>query len=141
MGWENNTDAVVKKAQRRLYFQRQLKKFELTREILVLFYRSANESTFIFSKYVWFGGISQCQRSWLDRVVKIVGSELIPLTAVYNDISKQVLAILSQTKLTPVIICSDYYCQANVLEASARKHIALEIVFTPCHSSLIRNTM
>ena len=49
LGWENNTDAVVKKAQQRLYFLRQLKKFGLRREILVQFYRSALESILAFS--------------------------------------------------------------------------------------------
>ena len=70
-----------------------------------------------------------------DRVVKtaskIVGSELNSLTAIYNDRSeKKELAKLSQTKLTPPIICSIVYRQANVLETSVRKQIALEIVFT-----------
>ena len=86
LAWENITDAVVKKAQQRLFFLRQLKKFGLRREILVQFYRSAIESILTFSICVWFGGISQRQRSRLDRVVKtaskIVGSELTFLTAI-----------------------------------------------------------
>ena len=60
-----------------------------------------------------------------DRVVKtaskIVGSALTPLTAIYNVTSKKELAILSQTKLTSLIIRSNYYHQAT----------RLEIVFTP----------
>ena len=130
LAWENNTDAVVKKAQQRLFFLHQLKKFGLRREILVQFYRSAIESILTFSTCVWFGGISQRQRSRLDRVVKtaskIVGSELLSLTAR----SKKELAKLSQTKLTPPIIFSIYYRQANAIDASVRKQIALEIVFT-----------
>ena len=128
LGWENNTDAAMKKAQQRLYFLCQLKKFRLRREIFVQFYRSAIESILAFSTCVWFGGISQCQRSGLDRVVKttskIVGSELTSLTAtscIYNVRSKKQLAILSQTKLTSLIICLKYYHQAT----------RLEILFTP----------
>ena len=49
LAWENNTDAVVKKAQQRLFFLRQLKKFGLRREILVQFYCSAIESILTFS--------------------------------------------------------------------------------------------
>ena len=41
LGWENNTDAVVKKAQQRLYFLRQVKKFGLRWEIRIQFCRSA----------------------------------------------------------------------------------------------------
>ena len=131
LAWVNNTGAVVKKAQQRLFFLHQLKKFGLRREILVQFYRSAIESILTFSICVWFGGISQCQRGRLDRVVKtaskIVGSELTSLTAVYKDKykrSKKELAKLSQTKLTPPIISSNYYHQANVIDASVRKQIA-----------------
>ena len=58
LAWENNTDAVVKKAQQRLFFLRQLKKFGLRREILVQFYRSVIESILTFSICVWFGGNS-----------------------------------------------------------------------------------
>ena len=39
-------------------------------------------------------------------------------------------AKLSQTKLTPPIIFSIYYRQANAIDASVRKQITLEIVFT-----------
>ena len=92
LAWENNTDAVVKKAQQRLFFLRQLKKFGLRREILVQFFRSAIESITL-SICVWFGGISQRQRGRLDRVVKtaskIVGSELTSLTAICKDRSKK----------------------------------------------------
>ena len=134
LAWENNTDAVVKKAQQRLFFLRQLKKFGLRREIRVQFYRSAIESILTFSICVWFSGISQCQRGRLDRVVKIaskiVGSELTSLTAIYKDRSKKEPAKLSQTKLTPPIIFSIYYRQANAIDASVRKQIALEVVFT-----------
>ena len=51
--WRNNTDAVVKKAQQRLFFLPQLKKFGLRREILVQFYRSAIESILTFSMCVY----------------------------------------------------------------------------------------
>ena len=133
LAWENNTDAVVKKAQQRLFFLCQLKKFGLRREILVQFYRSAIESILTFSICVWFGGISQRQRGRLDRVVKtaskIVGSELTSQPYIKTDPKKE-QAKLSQTKLTPPIICSNYYRQGNAIDASVRKQIALEIVFT-----------
>ena len=95
LAWENNTDAVVKKAQQRLFFLRQLKKFGLRREILVQFYLSAIESSLTFSICVWFGGICQRHGSRLDRMVKtaskIVGSELTSLTAIYKNRSKKSL--------------------------------------------------
>ena len=124
LGWENNTDAVVKKAQQRLFFLRQLKKFGLRKEFLVQFYRSGIESILTFSLCVWFGGISQRQRSMLHRVVKtaskMFGSELTSLKA-----------ILSQTKLTPPIICSNYYRQANVFINIRKKTNRFINMFTP----------
>ena len=117
-----------------LFFVRQLKKFGLRREILVQFYRSAIESILTFSICVWFGGISQRQRSRLDRVVKtaskIVGSELTSLTAIYKDRSKKRACKIISDQTHPPIIFSIYYRQANAIDASVRKQIALEIVFT-----------
>ena len=106
LAWENNTDAVVKKAQQRLFFLRQLKKFGLRREILVQFYRSAIESILTFSVCVWFGGISQRQRGRLDRVVKtaskIVGSELTSLTAKKTDPKKSLQNYLRPNSTRPL---------------------------------------
>ena len=82
-------------------------------EILAQFHRSTIENIPAFSKCVWFGSISQRQRGRLDKVVKTasksVGNALTSLTAIYNDRSPKELTVLSQTKLTPLIICSNYY--------------------------------
>ncbi len=42
--WDNHIDSVVKKAQRRLYFLRQLRKFNLPQELLKKFYSAIIES-------------------------------------------------------------------------------------------------
>ena len=106
LGRENNTDAVVKKAQQMLYFLHQLKNFRLRRKILIQFYHSAIESILAFSICVWFGSISQRQRSRLDRMVKtaskIIGSALTPLTdqkKAGNIISNQTHPTLHLVKL------------------------------------------
>ena len=104
---EKNT--VVKKA------QLIAPSIDIRTEILVQFYRSVVESIMALSLCVWFGSISQ--RSRLDRVVKsaskIVG-DLAALTAKYNDISKNLLAILFLIRLSPLNIRSNYYRQASV---------------------------
>ena len=49
LGRDANVDATVKKAQKRLFLLRQLKKFGLRREILIQFYDSVVESVLTFS--------------------------------------------------------------------------------------------
>jgi len=82
--WENNSDAVVKKAQQRLLIlPAPTKEVQAEERNSCSVYRSAIESILTFSICVWFGGISQRQRNRLDRVVKtaskIFGSELTSL--------------------------------------------------------------
>ena len=85
--WDLNTDAITKRAQQRLYFLRQLKKFGLSKDILTQFYRSVVESVLTFSICVWYGSTSQQQKDRLERVVrtagKIVGCELPSLESIY----------------------------------------------------------
>ncbi len=42
--WNNHIDSIVKKAQQRLYFLRQLRKFNLPQELLIQFYSAIIES-------------------------------------------------------------------------------------------------
>ena len=118
----------MNKAQKRLYLLRQLKQFKLTRKTLIQFSRSAFETIHPFSILYQ----PAPEKQVLKTALEIVDSALTPLTAIlYNDIYKtKDLAILFKNKLTPLIICSNYYRHGNVLEAVQNK-IALEIVPVP----------
>ena len=87
--WEENTTAIVKKAHQRIYFLRRLRKFGVSQEILVSFYRALIESILTFSITVWYGGLSQEDKNRLDRVVKtaekIIGCKLPPLSGIYHQ--------------------------------------------------------
>ena len=78
--WDIHISIVVKKAQQRLYFLRQLKKFGVGQRVLIHFYRAIIESVLTFSITVWYGNASQRDRESLDRIVriavKIIGCEL-----------------------------------------------------------------
>ena len=80
--WEAHCDALLKKAQQRLYFLRQLKRFGLRREILSQFYRSTIESILTFCLCVWFRGAPKQLRNRMQRVVKtavrITGCDSLP---------------------------------------------------------------
>ncbi len=52
--WDIHIDSIVRKAQQRLYFLRQLRKFNLPQELLKQFYSAIIESVLCTSITVWF---------------------------------------------------------------------------------------
>ena len=78
LSWCNNTIGIIKKAQKRLYFLRHLKRFGLSQAILTRFYRAVIESVLSFSITVWFGRASQDEINQIESVVKYA-SKLIGL--------------------------------------------------------------
>ena len=89
LGWGGNIDSIHKRAQQRLYFLRQLKKFGLSREIMLAFYRAVVESVLTSSICVWFRGATQAHRDKLERVVRtagrIIGCDLPTLASIYTQ--------------------------------------------------------
>ncbi len=51
--WDNHIDSIAKKAQQRLYFLRQLRKFNLPQELLKQFYSDIIETVLYSSITVW----------------------------------------------------------------------------------------
>ncbi|KAM9821542.1 uncharacterized protein ACBT44_007087 isoform 1-T1 [Syngnathus typhle] len=80
MKWTGHIDSVRKKAQQRLYFLRQLKKFNLPRELLKTFYTAIMQSVLCTSITVWFGSDSKQDKHRLQRTIrtaeKIIGINL-----------------------------------------------------------------
>ena len=89
LSWKDNTDAIVKKAQQRLYFIRMLKKAGLGPQPLTLAYRGLVESILTSGITVWFGNTTQSERKSLQRVVKsaerITGVSLPAMDAIYTE--------------------------------------------------------
>ena len=87
--WADHTTLVRKKAQQRMFFLRQLKKFGVGRNILLQFYRSVVESVLTFSLTTWYGSCSQQEKDDLQRVVRtasrIVGCDLPSLDTLYEQ--------------------------------------------------------
>ncbi|XP_077943578.1 uncharacterized protein LOC144386383 [Gasterosteus aculeatus] len=52
--WELNISSITKKAQQRLFFLRQLKKFNLPKTLMVHFYTAIMESILCSSISVWY---------------------------------------------------------------------------------------
>ncbi len=87
--WDNHIDSIVKKAQQRLYFLCQLRKFNLPQELLKQFYSAIIESVLCTSITVWFSSATKSDHRRLRRVVRtaerIIGTTLPTLQELYSS--------------------------------------------------------
>ncbi len=92
--WDNHIESIVKKAQQRLYFLRQLRKFNLPQELLIQFYSAIIESILCMSITVWFSSATKSDLRRLWTVVRtaewIIGTTLPTLQELYlSRVSKR----------------------------------------------------
>ncbi len=84
--WDSH---IVKKAQQRLYFLRQLKKFNLPQELLKQFYSAIIESVLCTSITVLFSSTTKSDHRRLQRVVRtveqIIGTTLPTIQELYSS--------------------------------------------------------
>ncbi|KAK3546787.1 hypothetical protein QTP86_001620 [Hemibagrus guttatus] len=87
--WDTHIDSTIKKAQQRLYFLRQLRKFNLPQELLTHFYSAVIESVLCTSITVWFGSATKSDIRTLQRTVRtaerIIGAPLPTLQELYTS--------------------------------------------------------
>ncbi len=87
--WDIHIDSIVKKAQQRLHFLRQLRKFNLPQELLKQFYSAIIESVLCTSITVWFSSATKSDLRRLQRVVRtaerIIGTTLPTLQELYSS--------------------------------------------------------
>ncbi len=80
LSWTNNTAALAKKAQQRLYFLRKLRRARAPTPIMCTFYRGTIESILTSCITVWYGACNASCCKSLQRIVraaeKIVGVSL-----------------------------------------------------------------
>ena len=86
--WDINAETIAKKAQQRMFFLRQLKRFRVNETILTEFYRAVIENVLTFSITVWFGSSSIHNKNMLEGIVKttskITGSKLPSIESIYT---------------------------------------------------------
>ena len=68
--WDSHVNGSVKKANQRIFFLRQLKKFNVSQRILMNFYRATIESILAFSVTVWFSGLTESDKKHVNKVMK-----------------------------------------------------------------------
>ncbi len=92
--WDIRIDSIVKKAQQRLYFLCQLRKFNLPQELPKQFYSAIIESVLCTSITVWFSSATKSDLRRLQRVVwtaeRTIGTTLPTLQELYlSRVSKR----------------------------------------------------
>ncbi|KAK3545684.1 hypothetical protein QTP70_010760 [Hemibagrus guttatus] len=91
--WAQNISSLAKKAQQRMYFLRQLKKFLLPVKMLVNFYTAIIESVLTSSITVWFAAATARDKAKLQRVIhsaeKVIGCSLPSLQELYFSRSRR----------------------------------------------------
>ncbi len=100
--WDNHIESIVKKAQQRLYFLHQLRKFNLPQELLKQFYSAIIESVLCTSITVWFSSATKFDLRRLWRVVRtaerIIGTTLPTLQKLYlSRVNRRAGKITSST--------------------------------------------
>ncbi|KAL0184059.1 hypothetical protein M9458_019755, partial [Cirrhinus mrigala] len=88
LSWTNNTSALTKKSQQRLYFLRKLRRARAPAPIMYTFYRGTIESILTSCITVWFGACNASCQKTLQRIVKaaerIIGVPLPSLQDIYS---------------------------------------------------------
>ena len=78
--WSSNTSGVMKRAQQQLHFLRILRRIDLKRELLNIFYRCSIESVLTYCISVWFSSCAMAHIKALQRIIntaqKIIGHSL-----------------------------------------------------------------
>ncbi|XP_061153765.1 SCL-interrupting locus protein homolog isoform X1 [Syngnathus typhle] len=89
LSWSTNTASLAKKAQRRLYFLRKLRRASAPPAVMTAFYRGTIESVLSSCIAVWGGGCTDYNLKALQRIVntagKIAGASLPSLKDIYTS--------------------------------------------------------
>uniref|UniRef100_A0A9J8CC77 Reverse transcriptase domain-containing protein n=1 Tax=Cyprinus carpio carpio TaxID=630221 RepID=A0A9J8CC77_CYPCA len=88
LSWTDNTAALAKKSQQRLYLLRKLRRARAPPPIMYTFYRGTIESILTSCITVWYGACNASCRKTLQRIVraaeKIIGVSLPSLQDIYG---------------------------------------------------------
>ncbi len=131
--WDNQIESIVKKAQQRLYFLRQLRKFILPQEMLIQFYSAIIESVLCTSITVWFSSVTKSVLRRLWRVVRtaepIIGTTLPTLQELYLSRVRKRAGNITLDPLHPAH--SLFYLLPSTLQSSEHQHAQTQEQFLP----------
>ena len=76
LDWKQQTEAVYKKGQSRLYFLSKLRSFNVCNKMLCMFYQSVVASAIFSAAISWGSGIRTCASKELNEPMRRAGSVL-----------------------------------------------------------------
>ena len=86
--WAENITSKIKKAQQRMFFLRQLKRFNMPKKVMVEFYTAIIESILTSSITIWFAASTAKDKSRLQRIIrsaeKVIGCDLPSLLDLFH---------------------------------------------------------
>ena len=68
--WDEHDSYTFKKANKRVYFLRKLKQFQIDSTLIYLFYQSTIQSILSFCITGWSGNVSETQKNKVDSLIK-----------------------------------------------------------------------
>lgn len=87
--WAENITSITKKAQQRMFFLRQLRKFNMPQKVMVEFYTAIIESILTSSITVWFAASTAKDKGRLQRIIrsaeKVIGCDLPALLDLFHS--------------------------------------------------------
>ncbi|KAI5103643.1 gastrula zinc finger protein XlCGF28.1-like [Silurus meridionalis] len=96
LDWTDNTEAIYKKGQSRLFLLRRLRSFGVQGELLKTFFDSVVASAIFYGVVCWGSSISTADRKRLDKLIRKASSVLgIPLDTVQEVGERRMVTKLS----------------------------------------------
>ena len=74
LDWSDNTDALYKKGQSRLFFLRRLRSFDVCSRLLRMFYQSVVASAIFSAVACWGSGAGEGEKNRLNKLVEKASS-------------------------------------------------------------------
>jgi hypothetical protein len=123
LNWKQNTEAIVKKANTRLYCLRKLRSFNVSSQLLQMFYCSSIVSVLTFGLTCWGRNLCKRDQDRLNKIIRkaggVIGRAQDTLDTLYNRRITNKLADILDDKTHPL----RYEFDSRRIERSGRLRV------------------